>query len=140
MILIDTSGLIAALFEDQRHHEACARALREATPPRVVSPFVLAEVDYLILKYGSVDAELLFLEEIGRRAYMLAPFDESDVASARTIVAKYRNLKIGLADASIVELAARYNCRDLLTLDHRHFRAMRPFGRKAFRILPEDGG
>ena len=41
MILLDTSGLLAALFSDQNRHEECARALREASPPRIVSPFVL---------------------------------------------------------------------------------------------------
>jgi hypothetical protein len=28
--------------------------------------------------------------------------------------------------------------RDILTLDERHFRAMRPATRKSFRILPAD--
>jgi hypothetical protein len=28
--------------------------------------------------------------------------------------------------------------RDVLTLDERHFRALRPPGGKAFRILPSD--
>jgi predicted nucleic acid-binding protein len=50
VILLDTSGLLAAMFEDQNHHEACARVLREAEDERIISPFVLAEADYLIQK------------------------------------------------------------------------------------------
>lgn len=54
------------------------------------------------------------------------------------MIAKYAALEIGLADASIVVLAGRYGVRDLLTLDERHFRAMRGPGSRPFRILPAD--
>lgn len=138
MILVDTSGLLAALFADQNHHRACAAALIEAEPPRILSPFVLAEADYLIQKYGGVDAELLFLEEVARGVYDVAPFEASDVEQARELIVRYSDLEIGLADASIVVLARRYNCRDVLTLDHRHFNALRLEGRRTFRILPRD--
>jgi predicted nucleic acid-binding protein len=138
VILIDTSGLLSAMFADQQHHEACARVLREAGPPRVLSPYVLAEADYLIQKYGGVDAELAFLNEVARGAYDLPFFDNHEIQHAHAVALKYRNLKIGLADASLVVLAARYSCRDVLTLDERHFRAIKAPGRRNFRILPAD--
>lgn len=138
MILLDTSGILAALFPDQNRHRECAAALIDAAPPRILSPFVLAETDYLIQKFGGVESEILFLAEIGRRAYELAAFNEDDVDAARQIVAKYRALGIGLADASIAVLAARYGTLDVLTLDERRFRAIRPAPRKHFRILPAD--
>lgn len=138
MILLDTSGLLAALFADQNQHEAAARALLDATPPRILSPFVVAEADSLIQKFGGIDAELAFLEELGRGVYDLVQFDDRDVREAREIVAKHRDLGIGLADASIVVLSGRYDCREVLTLDLRHFRALRPPGRRSFRILPAD--
>ncbi len=138
MILVDTSGLLAALFEDQNHHAACAEALIHAEPPLILSPFVLAETDSLIQKYAGMKAELLFLEEVGRGAYELAPFDRGDVKEAEIIINKYKKLNIDLADASIVVLAARYNCRDVLTLDQRHFRSLRLPSRHHFRILPAD--
>ena len=138
MILLDTSGLLAALFSDQNRHEECARALRESSPPRIVSPFVLAELDYLIAKYAGVPAEVALLEEIERGAYELAVFDEFNVAKAREFVERYSDLNIGLADASIAVLSERYDTRDVLTLDERHFRAIRPSPRRRFRILPAD--
>jgi predicted nucleic acid-binding protein len=45
---------------------------------------------------------------------------------------------IGLVDASVVVLAARHRVRDVLTLDERHFRALRTLDRRRFRILPAD--
>jgi len=139
MMMIDTSGLLAALFSDQNRHEECARALREATPPLIVSPFVLAELDYLITKYAGVDAAIALLEEVERGAYELAVVDEFTILHSREVIERYRHLKVGLTDASIVVLADRYSAYTVLTLDERHFRAFRPSPRRRFRILPADG-
>jgi predicted nucleic acid-binding protein len=125
------------LFADQRYHAECARTLLEAGTPLLLSPFVLAETDYLITKYSGVEAELAFLDDVGRGAYTVPPFENDDIENAKRLVEKYRDLNIGLADASIAILAVRYDCRDVLTLDIRHFRALRA-GRKTFRILPAD--
>lgn len=138
MILLDTSGLLAALFSDQNRHAECARALLAAEPPRVISPFVLAELDYLIVKYAGVEAELRLLNEIVSGVYQVATFGIEDMMRAQYVIEKYADLRIGLADASIVALANRYETRDVLTLDERHFRAMQPKGRSGFRILPAD--
>jgi len=139
VILLDTSGLLAAMFKDQNQHEACARALREAEPPRVMSPFVLAELDYLIVKYAGVGAEIKFLNEILCSAYEVSPWTVEDLISAHEVIRRYEALRIGLADASTVVLAEKHGIYDILTLDERHFRAMQPQGRrKGFRLLPAD--
>ncbi|HEX2061062.1 MAG TPA: PIN domain-containing protein [Thermoanaerobaculia bacterium] len=138
MILLDTSGLIAALSPVQRHHEAAAAALRNTDPPLILSPFVLAEMDDLLHELAGVDASLRFLTEVTRRAYELAAFGSGDIARAGDVMAKHRDLEVGLADASIVVLAERYGTRDLLSLDERRFRVLRPTPRGSFRILPAD--
>jgi predicted nucleic acid-binding protein len=51
----------------------------------------------------------------------------------------YKDLELGLADASIMVLAERFNCLNILTLDQRHFRAVLGPGGRAFRLLPQDG-
>ena len=50
----------------------------------------------------------------------------------------HRDLALGLADASIVVLAVRYGIWDVLTLDERHFRALRGPDGQVFRVLPAD--
>ena len=138
MILLDASGLFAAVNEVQPQHEAVRQALDLARRPFVLSPFVLAELDYLIATRVGVDAELALLDEVARGAYDLTPLDEDDVAEARTIVATYRDLDIGLADASIVVLAGKFRTNRVLTLDERHFRALRTPDGKPFELLPAD--
>ena len=138
MILVDTSGLLAALLPGQRYHEACVSVLQEARGPLLLSPFVLAELDYLLAKLAAAQAELALLDEVGRGAYVLADFKATDVQAARRVVARYADLNLGLADASIVALAQRHKARDVLTLDERHFGALRGPRGAGFRLLPRD--
>lgn len=138
MILLDTSGLLAAIDRSQRQHDAARRALEAAAPPWCLSPFVLAELDYLLATRVGQEAERALLAEVGRGVYRLEAFDADDVAAAERLIGRYRDLEIGLADASIVVLANRYGVRDLLTLDERHFRTLRAGGGRPFRLLPAD--
>ena len=138
MILVDTSGFLAAQAPDQRRHEACAAVLRDAPGPFVLSPFVLAELDYLVAKLLGVKSEIRLLAELVRGAYLHAPFDGRDLEHARQVIEGHRELGIGLADASLVVLSHRYSTLDLLTLDERHFRVLRGSGRRPFRLLPAD--
>ncbi len=138
MILLDTSGLLAAIDGKQGQHEAAARSLRAARAPLLLSPFVLAELDYLLATRVGLDAELALLGEVARGAYQLATFSADDVTAASEVMERYRTLELGLADASIVVLAERHGITDVLTLDERHFRAITLATGKAFRVLPLD--
>jgi len=138
VILVDTSGLLAAIDADQRHHAESARSLLAATPPRILSPFVVAELDYLLASRLGVGAELALLGEVARGAYEVAAFGNDDVRAAASVVERYREMELGLADASLVILADRYATNELLTLDERHFRAVTRSDGVPFRLLPFD--
>jgi predicted nucleic acid-binding protein len=137
LILLDTSGLLAALDPDQRGHTAVARELGAASPPLLLSPFVLAELEYLVRRDSGVAAQLDLLQEVGAGVYQLEPFVCADVEEARALVRRHRDLGVSLADASIVVLARRFGADEVLTLDQRHFRVLQgPNG--PFRLLPAD--
>ena len=138
MIVLDTSGLLSVLDDRQPLHAACANVVAHARPPLILSPFVLAELDYLVATRVGAWAQLALLDEVARGAYRLEPFSSADVAAAREVMAHYEGLQIGLADASIVVLAARHGTREVLTLDERHFRAIQTLDRGRFRLLPAD--
>jgi predicted nucleic acid-binding protein len=138
VILLDTSGLLAALDASQRSHAQAAVSLNAASPPRLLSPFVLAELDYLLLARVGDAARVSLLAEVERGAYTLAPLSHADVGRAGQIVRRHADLRISLADASIVVLAERHGSTDVLTLDQRHFRVLTA-RRRPFRILPADG-
>lgn len=138
MIVVDTSGVFAALDADASHHAAARAAIEDDSGPLLLSPFVLAELDYMILNRLGERSEVDFLQEVSRSAYELVPFDEDDLFQAIALVERYGDLKIGLADASIAVIAGRMRTTRLLTLDERHFRAMRPIWGDAFTLLPKD--
>lgn len=138
MILLDTSGLLAAIDGSQRRHRAAAAALRAAEPPLVLSPFVLAELDYLLAARVSSRAAAALLEQVADGVYALEPMTAGDIAAALDLLDRYADLALGLADASIVVLAQRHGVTDVLTLDERHFRALRGPSDRPFRLLPAD--
>ena len=138
MIVLDTSGLLAAIDASHRHHAAAAAALRASEAPLLLSPFVLAELDYLLATRVSTKAAAALLDQVADGAYRLEPMTAGDIARASEIIGRYRDLELGVADASLVVLAERYRTSDILTLDQRHFRALDGPGGRPFRILPAD--
>jgi predicted nucleic acid-binding protein len=138
-LILDSSGVLSAIDADQRFHQAAKEALKRAAGPLVMSPFVLAELDYMILTRYGPSEELALLGEVAREAYRLEPFSTEDVAKTIEIVERHAGFgDVGLADASNVVLAERYATRDILTLDERHFRMLRGPGDLPFRLLPTD--
>ena len=136
-MILDTSALVAAFDPDQLDHSACAEVLRERWD-FVLSPFVLAELDYFIRRDRSTADELELLSQVAVGALPLAAFSADDVRMARAVVEHYADLDIGLTDASLVVLAHHHDTHDLFTLDHRHFRAVRALDGTPFRLLPAD--
>ena len=138
-MILDTSGLLSALDSDQSLHSAAKDALERAGGPLLLSPFVLTELDYLLVTRVGRRAEVALLNEIARGAYRLEPFAATDVMEAVRVIERYPDFgNLGLADASIVVLAERHGAHDILTLDERHFRAIRGPGERPFRLLPAD--
>ncbi len=138
MIILDTSGLLAAIDGSQCHHHAAVAVLRQAGGPFLLSPFVLAELDYLLATRVSASAAAAVLQQVAGGAYRLESMDAHDVARAADVIGRYRDLELGLADASLVVLAERHDILDLLTLDERHFRAVAGPRGRPFRLLPAD--
>ena len=102
-----------------------------------MSPFVLAELDYLLGTRVGPRAQTALLDEVTRGAYQLEPFETDDVAATANVIGRYAKVRIGLADASIVVLSERHGARDLLTLDRRHFNVIRRRNGRPFRLLPQ---
>ena len=135
-MIVDTSALLAFFDTDEPDHAAVTTILDIATEPLVVSPHVVAELDYLVASRLGGSAELAVLRELAGGAWDLALFGTEDLAQAQAVVERYADQSIGLADASIVILAARYQTRTVVTLDRRHFGVIRPIDGGSFEILP----
>ena len=138
-VIVDTSALLAFFDASEPDHDAVSAVLATADA-LVISPYVVAELDYLVATRHGVDDELAVLDELAGGAWDLAAFDEEGLRRARGVIASYPDQEIGIADASIVVLAERYRARAIASLDHRHFDVVRPLGGGAsFEVLPRVG-
>jgi predicted nucleic acid-binding protein len=139
-LIIDTSGYLAGTAGAHPLHDTVLQLLGSVRLPPVVSPMVIAEIDYLVLDKVGVARELDVIDDLTSGAYEIADLDVDDLRAARRLVARHQDLKIGLTDAVNAVLADRYDTNEILTTDQRHFRAIAPLTRRfdAFRILPAD--
>jgi len=139
-LIIDTSGYLAGTAVAHPFHGSVLEILGSVRQPPVVSPMVIAEIDYLVLDNAGVARELDVIDDLTSGAYEIPDLDVDDLRAARRLVARHQDLKIGLTDAVNAVLAERYDTNEILTTDQRHFRVIIPLTRRfdAFRILPAD--
>lgn len=136
-LIADTGGLYALYDADDIHHQAIRRVIERERGPVIVPMAILGELDYLLREFLGIEAELAFLEGIANGAYRLEPLTGVDVARCRVLIATYRALNLGLADAAVIATAERFRIHRVLTVDERDFRAMTP-QHGALTLLPAD--
>lgn len=82
---------------------------------------VITEVTYLLGTRLGADAEVRFLGDLAAGNLIAEPVAASDWLRIAELVARYRDLPLGTADASVVAAAERLDHRQIATLDRRHF-------------------
>ncbi len=137
-LVLDAGALYAQADADEPRHGAVARALEIETELLITTELAVAEADYLILDRLGVDVELAFLEDLSAGTFVVECLTSEELATARSIVERYRDLQLGLADASLVVIAARYGTSRIMTFDQRAFRAVAPIQGGSFVLLPAD--
>jgi predicted nucleic acid-binding protein len=137
-LIVDASALYAQADADEPHHAAVAAALQNETGMLVTSELAVAEADYLILTRLGIDVELAFLDDLADQTYLVECLLPAELQAARDVIAQYRDLRLGLADAALIVLAHRYRTQRVLTLDERGFRAVTPLNGDSFTVLPAD--
>jgi len=136
MIVADTSAMLALIDADDKHHEA-VRAVFEREPESWLLPWaILPEVDYLLLTHVGVRAQRSFLADLASQSFAVEWGDELHLARAHALCEQYRDLRLGLVDATVAAVAERVGARAIATLDLRHFGALLLAGAPA--LFPRD--
>lgn len=136
-LILDTGPLLAALDAADPDHGTCAALVTDAPEGLVVPALVLAELDYWCARRLTLDAWLVFLDDVGAGAYRIEPPTAADLRRCRQLQEQYRSLELGVVDASVIALAERFGESKVATLDQRHFRAVRPSHVAALQLLPQ---
>lgn len=135
MILVDTSGVLALVDRGEREHGRARAAVGRHKGPLVVTDFVLAEADYLLLRRLGPAAARAFIEQVLDGVFLREPVTDADLRQARAIAARYPDQELGLTDATLMALAERLT-RRVLTLDRRHFAIFRDRHGRPLDLLP----
>ena len=96
---------------------------------------VITAVAYLLETRLGVEAEVRFLADLAEGNLIAEPVLARDWLRIAELVAKYRDLPLGTADASVVAAAERLGITEVATLDRRHFTVVRP-STGPFTVLP----
>ena len=133
--ILDASPLVAAADVSDRNHGRSAEVLRRADLAFVIPTLAIAEATYLIGNRLGPAKEAGFLRELGR--FAIEPPVDQEWSAIADLVERYADLRLGTADAATIVLADRLDTDLIVTLDRRHFGAIRSPRGRHFRLLPE---
>jgi predicted nucleic acid-binding protein len=133
--IVDTGPLYAAVHLDDQDHKRCAEVLADQRLDLVIPALVVAEACYLIGSRLGPSTEARFLRGLAE-IEVEAPTSE-DWPEIAELVERYGDFPLGGTDASVAVLAERLGTDLIVTLDRRHFAALRMTNGGAFRLLPE---
>ncbi len=136
-VLADTGPIVAILSRRDQHHRVCVEALRDMPGPLFTCWPVITEAAWLLRRDS--DAVVTLLNSLDNGFLEILPLMGADARPIASIMQKYRDIKIQLADAALLHIAARNGLDTIFTLDRRDFSVYRlPKGR-VFRIIPPLG-
>lgn len=140
MILVDTGVIFAAADHTDVDHRACVdllTAARLAGHELLLPPTVAAELGHLLQTRLGPWVETAVMKGIGEGDFTPIDLTGADYVRIGELLEKYEDLPLGVTDASVVALAERFGIDEIATLDHRHFRVVRPRHVDALTLLPE---
>lgn len=134
LAVVDAGPLYAAADADDADHERSLAALSRSDLRLVVPALVVAEATYFVGRRLGAPAESAFLRGLGALD-VEAPSNDDFIRMAQ-LVEEHADFPLGGTDASVIALAERLEAPVVVTLDRRHFAAVKPRHREAFELLP----
>lgn len=138
VLIVDAGPLVALIDADEPDHDVCRTILSHLSPPLVTTWPAFTEAMYLLARGGgAVGREALWRLLLSNRL-RIAELSRAAIERSAELMAKYSDLPMDLADATLVALAEAHNQPRILTLDS-DFQVYRLHGRKRFDVVPGTG-
>jgi predicted nucleic acid-binding protein len=132
--LTDASALVALLDPDEKHHARCVEIVGRLQGLLLTTWPAFTEAMYLLGRNKGWPAQnglwRLVLDGV------LAVAQQAPSAHMASLMEKYRDLPMALADASLIELAEQRDVRQVFSLDS-DFRVYRTAAGNALELVPE---
>jgi hypothetical protein len=136
VILADSNVVLAAFDPRDPEHVSCQQIMRAQRDSVALIGPAVSEVAYFLERRAGPHREAAFLRAIASGTPSVESPILADYARAADLVEQYADFPLGTVDALLVAIAERLGVTRLLTLDRRHFGAIRPLHCEAFEILP----
>ena len=130
--IVDTGPLVALLDRAERHHAWVSERIGELQAPLLVCEPVLAETMFLLA--GLPRAQDALFELLHNGALRIGLRIDEHVAELRSLLRKYRDRPMSLADACIVRMSEMHDRHAVFTLD-ADFSIYRRHGRVPLRLV-----
>lgn len=139
-LVVDTGGLLRALARapDGRPAWPEYQVSLVSASTVIVPALILPEVDYFLRNERSAMRKLVAEILDPRTRYELELPTAADLARAMEIDARFAGLGLGLVDGTVAAVAERRRVPRVLTIDRKHFSAIRVGPRldRALELLP----
>lgn len=135
--IVDSGPLFAAIDDKDPDHSRSVTLLLRPDLDLVVPALVVAEVCYFISRRLNASVEASFLRSLAEGDLEVDAPARGDWSLIANLVERYSDFPLGGTDASVAVLAERLGTDVIITLDRRHFGALRMSDGRPFTLLPE---
>lgn len=137
-VLIDTSLLLAAMFNKDTHHAEgrwAMQALKGEAVRLMPSP-VVYELFYMMTTRTTYERAVGVFEMLQTSAFEVVRLTDDDLQRMAQIMNQYADAQFDLPDVAIMALSERLNIKQVYTFDRRDFSIFRPSHCPALELLP----
>jgi predicted nucleic acid-binding protein len=134
-ILVDAGPLLAFIAQRDAYHTACVEILRSLNTNLITTLPALAEAMYFALdRYGQKAVNALWTD-IFDELVLIENLQPADYPRMQVLMAKYADLPMDFADASLVAVAERLSINRVFTVDRTDFSVYKLMGRRHLTVI-----
>jgi predicted nucleic acid-binding protein len=133
-VIVDTGVLVAIISKNDHYHHWATQQFADIQPPLLTCESIISEAFYLLGHYQQSHLLLQWLE----KGVLSLPFClQDEIQPLNSLLKKYSDVPMSLADGCLVRLAENYPQSLILTLDS-DFKVYRKNGNQIISLIFPD--
>lgn len=135
-VIIDTGFLVALHSKKDAYYEKAIKVNEQIKYRKWITTWpVMAETCHFFIQKGNIQAAALLINLLENGLLELFQIEKKHFTIIKSLLIKYKDLPMDLADASLVILANELNFGDIVSTDQRDFKTYRWKNHQPFHNL-----
>lgn len=135
-IIIDTGFFVALHTKKDKHHKMAVQICEQIKNRTWITTLpVVTETCHFFIQKDNARAILMLINILENGLLELFQLEKKHFSNVKTLMLKYQDLPMDLADASLVILADELNSGEIVSTDQRYFKTYRWKNHQPFRNL-----